>query len=561
MNEFPRDWWKKTVAYEVYPMSFMDANGDGLGDLKGLTSRLDYLKSLGVGALWITPVYLSPMVDNGYDVSDFRKINPMFGTMDDMDSLIAEADKRGIKIVMDLVFNHTSNKCDWFLESCKDRVNSKNDWYIWRDPRNGGVPNNWRSIFGGSVWEWCESRKQYYMHTFAKEQPDLNWENTDVRNSLYDIAEFWIQKGVGGFRMDAIPYIKKPVCMADGLPDAGDGLASVHTMTVNTNGILDFLHEFKDKVISKHPGVFTVAEANGVKPDDLKHWVGSDGAFDMLFEFSHLHDVELWCKPSPFTIMDFKKALVESQKATASNGWYPIFFENHDRSRCVDNYFYDALKGASAQMRTFAATAIAVLLFTLRGTPFVYQGQEIGMANVAWDDIDSYNEVNSKAQYRFALEQGFGKKDALEMVHRYSRDNARTPMQWDESLNAGFTQGRPWLGIHSNYLYVNVSAQEEDPGSVLNGYRYLSNLRRTSTELLEGDFIPVFEEHGQILAYRRSGYLILVNLSAAEAVYDPGVECGSDLICSNYDVWGQKPSKDPMGRLRPFEAVIFYKKV
>ncbi len=541
-GEQASDWWKRTIAYEIYPSSFQDSNGDGIGDLAGIQSRLGYLESLGVGALWLTPVYASPMVDNGYDVSDFYDINPIFGTMGDMDNLIREADRHGIKIVMDLVFNHTSDQCKWFQESRKSTTNPKSDWYIWRDPRlvkdeaTGELcrcpPNNWRGIFGGSVWEWCEERGQYYMHTFATAQPDLNWECEDVRRALYDIANFWIEKGVGGFRIDAIPYIKKPQDFGDGEPDAGDGLISVHTMTVNTPGILDFLYEFK-KNVTDGKNVFTVAEANGVGPEDLKYWVGDQGAFDMLFEFGHLHDVELWCKPGPFGIMDFKKALIASQKATAKNGWYPVFFENHDKPRCINNYF------SPAADPVLAAKAIGTLMFTLRGTPFIFEGQELGMTNVKWDSIETYNEVNSKAQYKFALEEGFSEKQALEFVHQFSRDNARTPMQWSSSANAGFTTGKPWLPVNENFVTLNVETESADENSVLSYYRNLIQLRNQSPVLLEGAFEAIIPDHKQIFAFKRTllneSWIVAVNLS----------ESATKFQWENFDI-----------DMKPLEAII-----
>ncbi|MCQ2124965.1 MAG: alpha-glucosidase [Fibrobacter sp.] len=558
------DWWKKTIAYEIYPSSFQDSNGDGIGDLNGIASRLPYLESLGVGALWLTPVYASPMVDNGYDVSDFYDINPIFGTMDHMDNLIREADRHSIKIVMDLVFNHTSDQCKWFLESRSSQTNPKSDWYIWRDPRfvkdeaTGELrrcpPNNWRGIFGGSVWEWCEERGQYYMHTFATAQPDLNWECAEVRRALYDIANFWIKKGVGGFRIDAIPYIKKPQDFGDGEPDAGDGLVSVHTMTVNTPGILDFLYEFK-KNVTDGKNVFTVAEANGVGPDDLKYWVGENGAFDMLFEFSHLHDVELWCKPGPFGIMDFKKALIASQKATATNGWYPVFFENHDKPRCINNYF------SPDADPVLAAKAMGTLMFTLRGTPFLYQGQELGMTNVKWDSIDTYNEVNSKAQYKFALEEGFSPTQALEFVHLFSRDNARTPMQWDSSANAGFTTGKPWLPVNENYTSINVESETNDSLSVLNWYKKLIQLRAENPSLMNGRFEALIPEHTQIFAYKRTcesrSWTILVNMSETEATFDKSLIQNHSLQISSIECCSpSKKSNATEGSLLPLEAVI-----
>lgn len=542
------DWWKRTIAYEIYPSSFCDSNGDGIGDINGITSKLDYLKSLNVGALWLTPVYASPMVDNGYDVSNFYEINPLYGTMADMENLIAEADKRGIKIVMDLVFNHTSEECKWFKESKKSRSNPKSDWYIWKDK-----PNNWRSIFGVPAWEWNEERKQYYLHTFAKQQPDLNWENPEVRRALYDIANFWIKKGVGGFRIDAIPYIKKPASFANGKPDASDGLVSIHTMTVNTEGILDFLREFK-KNVTEGKNVFTVAEANGVGPEDLKYWVGEKGAFDMLFEFGHLHDVEIWCKPTPFGIMDFKKALIASQKATATNGWYPVFFENHDKPRCINNFFSEEVASDKTKSK-LAAKAIATLMMTLRGTPFLYEGQELGMTNVQWDSIDKYDELNTRAQYNMALKEGHSKEQAMAFVNRFSRDNARTPMQWNASKNAGFTAGKPWLSINENYTKINVEAEENDSQSVLNFYRTLIKLRSEKKPLHEGNLTVHMAEHEQVLAYSRGDSItILVNLSDSEATYDENLVSVKKLLITSY---GDK--QNIRGTLRPLEAVIYEK--
>lgn len=573
------EWWKRTIAYEIYPSSFQDSNGDGVGDINGITSRLDYLKSLNVGAIWLTPVYASPMVDNGYDVSNFYEINPLYGTMEDMERLIAEAGKRNIKIVMDLVFNHTSEECLWFKESRSSRNNPKSDWYIWRDSiadkseSNGKnvEPNNWRGIFGGSAWEWCEERKQFYLHTFAKQQPDLNWENPDVRKALYDIANFWIEKGVGGFRIDAIPYIKKPADFKSGKPDAKDGMVSIHTMTVNTDGILDFLYEFK-KNVTEGKNVFTVAEANGVGPDDLKFWVGEQGAFDMLFEFGHIHDVELWCKPTQFSMTDFKKALVASQWATATNGWYPIFFENHDKPRCASNFFDDSI-AKDPTKRVLAEKAIATLLLTLRGTPFIYQGQEIGMTNVEWDSIDKYDEVNSKAQYKFALSEGFSHQQAMECVNRFSRDNSRTPMQWDSSKNAGFTSGKPWLSLNENFSGINVAAEGDDENSVLNWYKRLIEIRNSFTALTAGAFTPLLESDPRVFIFKRcvihddvhpsqgeisNDILVLVNLTDSEVLYDCkqlGGSCGAhgcelNLQASSY-------GDESLGKLRPLEAAIY----
>ncbi|MBQ6001349.1 MAG: hypothetical protein IJL18_00675, partial [Synergistaceae bacterium] len=375
-------WWQKGAVYQVYPKSFLDTNGNGTGDINGVTSKLDYLHDLGVNALWLTPVYPSPMVDNGYDISDYTAIGKNFGTMQDFDRLISEGEKRGIRIVMDLVFNHCSDQHEWFKESKSSRSNPKSDWFIWRDPMpDGSAPTNWRSIFGGSAWEYCPERKQYYLHTFAKEQPDLNWENPEVRHALYDAANFWLSKGVGGFRIDAITYIKKPAVFADGKPDAEDGTVNVHNMTANQPGILEFLHEFKREVRDGHD-IFTVGEANGVSADELPLWVGENGVFDMLFEFSHVtlpfNDAEIWCYPVEWTLTDLKCAITDSQKSTANNGWYPAFFENHDQPRGVNHFFHEDADPVKA------AKCLGAILLTMRGTPFIYQGQELGMTNYAW---------------------------------------------------------------------------------------------------------------------------------------------------------------------------------
>ena len=543
-------WWQKTIAYEIYVSSFMDSDGDGYGDINGIRSRLDHLKGLGVGALWLTPVYASPMVDNGYDVSDYYSINPLYGTMEDMDALIGEAGSMGIKIVMDLVVNHTSDQCEWFRQSRKSRDNRYSNWYIWRDAQeDGSAPNNWRSIFGGSAWTWSEERGQYYLHTFAEQQPDLNWEEPEVRQAVFDIANFWLDKGIGGFRMDAIPYIKKPADMASGPADGIDGMVSIHDMTVNTSGILDFLKEFKQNVTAGKD-VFTVGEANGVTPDDLKHWIGRDGVFDMIFEFSHVNlefkGIEVWCEASGWSLTGLKKALSASQAATASNGWYPVFFENHDKPRSVDHYF-----GAGADPVKVAKT-IGTVLLTLRGTPFIYQGEELGMTNVRWGSIGDYNDLNSHSQYEYALANGLSVQEAMECVYRFSRDNARTPMQWDSSSNAGFTSGEPWLPVHDDYAVVNAFVEDRDKDSVLSWYKILVNFRKEHSALASGSYSEVFADSESIYGYIRANddeeLLVLVNFSGDEQRYE--YEGGdSSVLLSSYGA--------PVpGVLRPYEAVI-----
>ena len=548
-------WWQNTAVYQIYPKSFNDTRGKGTGDIRGITEKLDYLKSLGAGALWLTPVYPSPMVDNGYDISDYCGIHPDFGTLADMEELIAEAKKRDMRIVMDLVYNHSSDQHPWFLESKKSRTNAKSDWYIWRAPKaDGSAPTNWRGIFGGSAWTYCEERGQYYLHTFAEAQPDLNWENPEVREALFAAANFWLRKGVGGFRIDAITYIKKPAVFTDGEPDAPDGMASIHEMTANTPGILDFLHEFRARVFDGHD-IFTVGEANGVSPEELPLWVGENGVFSMLFEFSHVlvpyEGGECWHKALPWPLTKLKAALTASQRATAKEGWFPIYFENHDRARSVD-YFFP--KGADKKL---AAKALAAVLFTLRGTPFIYEGEELGMTNVAWDSIDAYDDISSHGQYALALEDGFSKEEALGFVHFNSRDNARTPMQWTKEKHAGFTTGTPWLPVNENYREINAAAEEEDKDSVLHFYRHLVRLRETMPALLNGVYEELLADDEQIYAFSRtegsSRIKTAVNFSLAPAPLPAGFLRGRRLA-GNYD-------DAPKDALRPLEAVIYEEEI
>ena len=548
-------WWQNTAVYQIYPKSFNDTRGKGTGDLRGITEKLDYLKLLGAGALWLTPVYPSPMVDNGYDISDYCGIHPDFGTLADMEELIAEAKKRGMRIVMDLVYNHTSDQHPWFLESKKSRTNAKSDWYIWRDAKeDGSAPTNWRGIFGGSAWTYSEERGQYYLHTFAEAQPDLNWENPEVREALFAAANFWLAKGVGGFRIDAITYIKKPAVFADGEPDAADGMTSVHDMTANTPGILDFLHEFRARVFDGHD-IFTVGEANGVTPEELPLWVGENGVFSMLFEFSHVlvpyEGGECWHKALPWPLTKLKRALTASQHATAKEGWFPIYFENHDRARSVD-YFFP--KGADKKL---AAKALAAVLFTLRGTPFIYEGEELGMTNVAWDSIDAYDDISSHGQYALALEDGFSKEEALGFVHFNSRDNARTPMQWTAERHAGFTSGTPWLPVNENYRTLNAAAEEKDTDSVLHFYRHLAKLRETIPALLDGVYEELLTENEQIYAFSRTlgktRIKTAVNFSTKDAALPAGFLRGTRLAGSYADA--------PTTSLRPLEAVIYEEEI
>lgn len=544
-------WWQKTIVYEAYPKSFQDTVGQGTGTLAGVTQRLDYLKELGVGAIWLTPVYKSPQKDNGYDIADYYDIDPRFGTMADMEELIAEAGKRDIRIVMDLVMNHTSNENEWFVESSSSKDNPKSDWYIWHDAKeDGSAPTNWRGIFGGSAWTWNDTRQQYYLHTFADFQPDLNWECEEMRKELYKMAKFWLDKGLGGFRIDAVTYIKKPE-FKDGEPDAPDGMSAIHNATANTPGILDFLNEFKAEVM-EGSDAFTVGEANGVAASELGSWVGENGVFNMIFEFSHIlvpqGGNETWYEPDDWTLTQLKYALTASQKATATNGWYPIYFENHDQARSVSQF----LPGCKDPVA--GGKMLGTVLLTLRGTPFMYEGEELGYTNVAWDSIDDYDDVSSHNQYEMALKAGKTEEEALACVHKHSRDNARTPMQWDTTENAGFTTGTPWLPVHDDYETCNAEVLGEDPDSVLSWYRELAKKRESTPVLIVGDYNELLHDSEEIYAFERTQgdtrAVVLANFKESEATYDASVVDGLTFAFGTHGT-------STAGTLQPYEAAVF----
>jgi len=547
------EWWKNTIAYEIYIKSFKDSDGDGIGDLRGIISELDYLRDLGVGAVWLTPCYVSPQADNGYDIADYYDIDPAYGTMADMEELIAEAGKRGIRIIMDLVFNHTSNLNAWFTESRSGRDNGKSDWYIWADPKeDGGAPTNWRSIFGGSAWEYDETRGQYYLHTFLAEQPDLNWANPEVRRELVNVANFWIEKGAGGFRLDAVTYIRKPEVFEDGEPDAGDGLTGIHYMTADTPGILDYLREFKAAVRDGND-IFIVGEANGVPSAELPEWVGTNGVMDMIFEISHLlidiRDEMKWYLPKDWTLTELKGMFTASQEMTIrTGGWVPVTLENHDQPRSINRFLPEDAG------RTAGGKALGTLLLMMRGTPFIMQGEELGMMNVTWDSIDDYDDVSTYNHYWFALGEGCTEEEAMAGVHMFSRDNARTPVQWTGGDNAGFTSGTPWLPVNGDYRECNAEAEREDPDSVLNWYIALARLRAEHPELTGGDYNEIFHENEQIFAFTRENEnakaVILINMTAEPADYDAAVLEGAELLLGTYGT-AEK------GRLAPLEAVIY----
>ncbi|GLC90340.1 glycoside hydrolase family 13 protein [Lysinibacillus piscis] len=486
-------WWEQSVVYQVYPRSFYDTNHDGIGDLQGIIRKLDYLQELGIDVIWLSPVYASPMDDNGYDISDYQGIADEFGTMEDMEELIAEAKRCNIKIIMDLVVNHTSDEHQWFTASKTDKLHPQRDWYIWQNGKEDKPPNGWQSVFGGSCWEYEPITNQYYMHTFSKKQPDLNWENPRLRQAIYDMIDWWIQKGVAGFRVDAITFIKKS------FSTAGD---EVDIVKANQHGIDTVLEELSKQSFQKHD-LLTVAEAPGVTLDQLPSYIGENGYFSMLFEFDHV-DLDLgqdgsWYKPRNWSLFDFKKAISDSQHLFNYQGWGALYLENHDQPRSLNKFIEPAGIGITS------AKMLATTYFLLKGTPFIYQGQELGMTNTIFTSVNDFNDLASIEQYDAAMKAGLTEQQALKAIAHRSRDNARTPMQWDQSENGGFSKGTPWLPTNSNFLSINAESRYA-PDSLFTYYQQLIQLRKNSeyAEVLTyGRYEEVLASHPDIIAYIR----------------------------------------------------------
>ena len=497
-----KKWWHDKVAYQIYPKSFFDTNGDGIGDLKGVISKLDYLKELGVDIIWLSPIYQSPFVDQGYDISDYYRIDETFGTMEDFDTLLAEAKKRNMYIVMDLVINHCSDQHQWFQKALKDPEGEYGDYFYFRKGTNGNPPSNYRSYFGGCAWEKVPGTDYYYLHMFAKEQPDLNWNNPKLLNELYTMINWWLEKGVAGFRIDAIINIKKDLSFQSFPPDGPDGLASVWRMVESVNGVGDLLEDLKKNTFEKYQA-FTVAEVFNMKKDELIEFVGENGHFSTMFDFS-AHSLSFgehgWYDSNPIQFEDFRKVLFHSQLECQDVGFLANIIENHDEPRGVNRYLPDYAQNQDG------AKMLGTISILLRGLPFLYQGQEIGMQNCLMDSIEDYNDINTHGEYKMALDAGLTEEDALKVCYINSRDNARTPMQWDETANAGFTSGKPWLKVNPNYKDLNVKRELADETSVLAYYKKLIALRKSKDYkevFTYGAFVPLFENEPDIFAYER----------------------------------------------------------
>ncbi|MGD6960666.1 glycoside hydrolase family 13 protein [Fictibacillus phosphorivorans] len=546
-------WWKEAVGYQIYPRSFQDSNGDGIGDLKGIIQRLDYIKDLGIDVIWICPMYKSPNDDNGYDISDYQDIMDDFGTMEDFDLLMEEVHKRDMKLIIDLVLNHTSDEHQWFIESRSSKENPKRDWYIWRDGKDGKQPNNWESIFSGSAWQYDEKTDQYYLHVFSTKQPDVNWENPEVREALYDTVNWWLDKGIDGFRIDAISHIKK----RDGFPDMpnpkNEKYVSSFDMHMNQKGIHTFLQEFKDRTYANYD-VMTVGEANGVKIDEADLWVGKEnGKMDMIFQFEHLGLWDAETNPE-VDIVELKKVLTRWQKGLEKEGWNALFIENHDKPRVVSTW------GNDDEFWYESATSFGAMYFLMQGTPFIYQGQEIGMTNVQFDSIEDYDDVADKNRYRIKREEGVAHEDIMSVIWASSRDNSRTPMQWSSDVNAGFTTGTPWMKVNPNFAEINVEKQEQDEHSILSFYKKMIALKKKNEVFTYGVYDLILEEDEQIYAYTRTlgeeKIVVITNLSKTEAKFETALKLNAnDLLLANKEV---VPHEDVSSvTLQPYEARVY----
>ena len=535
MNSTKKKWWQDKVAYQIYPKSFYDTNGDGIGDLPGIIEKLDYLKELGVDIVWLSPCYRSPLADQGYDISDYYDIDPRFGTMEDMDRLIAEAKKRDMYIVMDLVVNHCSDEHEWFKKACKDPDGKYGRFFYLRDKEDGKLPTNWRSYFGGSVWEDLPGTNKKYLHVFHKKQPDLNWENPELREEVYKNINWWLDKGLGGFRIDAIINIKKALPMHDYEPDREDGLCSINKMLEEATGIGEFLGEMRDRTFKPHDA-FSVGEVFNAKDEELPDFIGNNGYFSSMFDFNETifgGSEKGWYDCKEITPDDYKRCCFETQAKMGDFGFVSNIIENHDEPRGVSHYIPEGdCCDTSKKM-------LAALNFMLRGLPFIYQGQELGMENIPFKSIDEVDDISTLDEYKVALDAGLTPEAALKAVARRSRDNARTPMQWTGEENAGFTAGTPWLRVNSNYTAINVEKETIDPNSVLNFYKKLIALRKDpeyKETVVYGALEPFMEDRHNLMAYYRKGdktLLVVGNYQWEEQEITLPSECKKVLI-NNY---------------------------
>ena len=503
-NNITKKWWHDKVAYQIYPKSFYDSNGDGIGDLPGIISKLDYLKDLGIDIIWLSPCYCSPLADEGYDISDYYNIDPRFGTMEDMERLLDEAKKRDMYILMDLVVNHCSDEHEWFRKACEDPDGKYGSFFYLRDKKEGELPTNWRSYFGGPVWDDLPGTNKQYLHVFHKKQPDLNWENPELREEVYKNINWWLDKGLGGFRIDAIINIKKALPLRSYEPDRDDGLCNIHAMLKDAKGIGEFLGEMRDRTFKKYDA-FSVGEVFNEKPEEIPDFIGENGYFSSMFDFNEAvfgSSEKGWYDAKPIAPDDYKRCCFESQAKIGGVGFLSNIIENHDEPRGVSRYIPEG------ECCTQSKKLLAALNFMLRGLPFIYQGQEIGMENVPFSSIDEIDDISTLDEYQVALRAGLSPDEAFKAVTKYSRDNARTPMQWSDGANAGFTTGTPWLKVNPNFVSINAAAQMDDQDSVRSFYKKLIALRKDNKykeTFVYGVLEPIWEDRHNLMAYYRKG--------------------------------------------------------
>lgn len=538
---FKHTWWKEAVVYQIYPRSFFDTNGDGIGDIPGIIEKLDYLKNLGIDVIWLCPVYKSPNDDNGYDISDYEDIMPEFGTMNDWEMLLEEVHKRGMKLIMDLVVNHSSDEHAWFIESSSSRDNSKRDYYIWRDGKDGKEPNNWSSFFTPSAWKYDDKTGQYYLHLFSEKQPDLNWENPVLRKEIYQMMTRWLDKGIDGFRMDVINCISK----TEGLPSVkGEGYCWGGRYFINGPRMHEFLQEMNKEVLSKYD-IMTVGETPGVTPEQAREYTDeARHELNMLFQFELMDvdsqptgkwDVKAW------SLNDFRSIIVKWQTELESKGWNSNYLNNHDQPRVVSRF------GDDVKYRSESAKMLATMNLTLKGTPYIYQGEEIGMTNVRYGDISEYRDIETINFYNERMKQGYDKDSIMNAIYKKGRDNARTPMQWNDNPNAGFTDGTPWIAVNPNYVDINVEQALKDKKSIFNYYKNLIKLRKEYPSLVYGRFVQVDNNHDNVFAYTREyegeKLLVILNFTGKSVEFGLSKEYlqgNGLLLISNYDKAEQK---------------------
>jgi oligo-1,6-glucosidase len=554
-----KKWWKEGVVYQIYPRSFKDSNGDGIGDLRGIIEKLDYLKNLGVDIIWLCPIYQSPNDDNGYDISDYRNIMNEFGTMEDFNELLSEMHKRGLKLLMDLVVNHTSDEHSWFIESRKSKDNPYRNYYIWKKGVAGNPPNNWGSFFSGSTWKYDEATEEYFLHMFSTKQPDLNWDNKNVRAEVYDIMKFWLDKGIDGFRMDVINLISKVPGLPNGEKGENDLYGNGFPFTANGPRVHEYLQEMNKEVLNKYD-IMTVGETPGVDPETAGLYVNNDRhELNMLFQFE-LMDIDSGLDKwdiKPWKLTDFKKIMFKWYEGLKEKGWNSLYLNNHDQPRLVSRF------GNDKEFRVESAKLLATLLHTWQGTPYIYQGEEIGMTNAHFDNIEDYKDLEILNMFKEKSDQGISKDILMQGIYKKGRDNARTPMQWDNSINAGFTKGAPWIKVNPNYVDINVEKAQGDNNSIYFYYKKLLELRKKYKIIIYGDLELIDKDNENIFAYIRrfesQSLLVVLNFSEKQMCFElPDNIKHNDyrLIIGNYEA--DVETEETM-ILRPYEAKVYFK--